>query len=87
MNEKSLKRGVELDKEMQVIKRALASIKLATGEREKAEEYWLCVSAHKDGSGQFCDLIGANVANDVLDAIYAELQNQLAKREEEFSAL
>jgi hypothetical protein len=86
MNEKSLKRGNELETEMRVIRAALKDLKTPPKKGER-EAYWLYLSAHKDGSGPFCDLIGANVAIDVLDAVYAELQNQLAQREEEFAAL
>ena len=86
MNEKCLKRGTELSKEMAVIRTALGDLK-DSQQAKKMERFWLHISAHKDGSGPFCDLIGANVAREVLDAVYAELQNQLVKREEEFADL
>ena len=86
MDEKSLKRGTELSKEMAVIRKALGDLK--DGQQvKKREQFWLHISAHKDGSGPFCDLIGANVASSVLDAVHEELQNQLVKREEEFADL
>jgi hypothetical protein len=87
VNEKQLKRGNELEKEIKVIRAAMESLKRPEKGGGKRGDYNLHVSAFKDGSAPYCDLAGANVANDVLDAIYAELQNQLAVREEEFTAL
>lgn len=82
MNAEALKRGAQLDEEMRIINAALNNLANA-----KVEPHWCVLSKHRDGSGWQADLIGANVAKDVVDAVYAELQNQLALREEEFAKL
>lgn len=83
MNTKQLKRGNELEKEIAVIKAAQAQL----ASPRKMENFWLHISAHQDGSGAFCNLIGANVAIEMLGVIRSELENQLAKREAEFKSL
>ena len=82
MDKFKLDRGNQLEKEIDILKTAEQSI-LNT----EIEDYWLIISKHKDGSGQICSLVGANVAKKVMDAVYAEIQNELALRKEEFEAL
>jgi hypothetical protein len=82
MNNQSLTRGNQLVEEIAIIKKAMESLA-----NRKTNGYSLHISEFRDGSSMLANLAGANITEEVIDAVYDVLVQQLALREEEFEKL